>query len=419
MADVRLSQLIAPGFFPVYDEVRRERYSEYWLSGGRGSGKSSFISLCILTMLLRDTRASAVIYRKVGDTLRDTVFEQMVWAAEQLGVSAYWQRRTSPMELQCPSTGQKILFRGADKAEKSKGLKAPNGGYFRVLWFEELTEFSGMEDVRTIKASVLRGTESRRAVTFYSYNPPMSAQNWVNGEALQEVPGRRKHHSDYRQMPPEWLGESFLAEAEALRQANERAYRHMYLGEVTGTGGQIFTNLCCRPVAADEVDGLPRYNGLDFGFASDPDAFVRCAYSRKYRRLYVVDEFVASGQSHEQLAGQIRKRLRRPDEPVTCDSADPRSREALRRLRVNASGAKKGPDSVDHGIRWLQNRFQIVIDTARCPCAAREFSQYEYGRDRAGDLIGGVYPDKNNHTIDAVRYAMEAVATERRAVVPR
>ena len=135
MAEIRLSRLIAPGFFPVYGEVRGDRYSEYWLSGGRGSGKSSFISLCILTMLMRDPRASAVIYRKVGDTLRDTVYEQMVWAVEQLGVSAYWQRKTSPMELQCPATGQKILFRGADKAEKSKGLKATNGGYFRFLWF--------------------------------------------------------------------------------------------------------------------------------------------------------------------------------------------------------------------------------------------------------------------------------------------
>ena len=86
-------------------------------------------------------------------------------------------------------------------------------------------------------------------------------------------------------MPPDWLGDSFLAEAEALRLSDETAWRHMYLGEVTGTGGQVFENLKLRPVLPEEWHGFPTYCGLDFGFAADPDAFVRCAYDRKRRRL--------------------------------------------------------------------------------------------------------------------------------------
>lgn len=68
-------------------------------------------------------------------------------------------------------------------------------------------------------------------------------------------------------------------------------------------------------------------------------------------------------------------------------------------------GVKKGPDSVDYGIRWLQSLDEIVIDKRRCPNTYREFVSYEYERNREGQFISA-YPDKNNHAIDAVRYAM-------------
>lgn len=412
MADTSLSSLIAPPFWPVHADIRRGGHAEYWLKGGRGSCKSSTVSIEIAKGLMADCEANAVIYRKVADTLRDSVYTQMVWALEKLGVASRWQYKLSPMELVYKPTGQRVVFRGADDPNKSKGLKLSRG-YFRFLWFEELTEFDGMQDIRTIKASVIRGAD---AVTFYTYNPPESAANWVNSESIKPKEGRLTHHSDYRDVPADWLGASFLAEAEALRTTNERAYRHMYLGEVTGTGGQVFDNLLLRAIKPEEWSGLPTYCGLDFGFAVDPDTFVRCAHDRKRRRLYIVGEFAATGQLLEALADSVRARCFR--DVITCDSAEPRSIAALRTRGLRVIGARKGPDSVEHGMKWLQTLSAIIIDPVACPFAAKEFSQYEYDRDRSGNIVPR-YPDRNNHTIDAVRYAMESVSGQKSALVPR
>ena len=409
MSDVRISELIAPVFRALHADVQAGGHAEYWLKGGRGSGKSSLVSIEIALGLMRDEAAGAIVYRKVADTLRDSVYAQMLWSIERLGMADLWQAKLSPMELIYKPTGQRVLFRGADDPQKSKGIKLQQG-YFKYLWFEELTEFDGMDAVRTIKASVLRGGAAQ---TFYTYNPPMSAQNWVNGEALLPRAGRMSHQSDYRDMPAEWLGASFLAEAEALRLQNERAWRHMYLGEVTGTGGQVFTNLRLRAVPPQDWQGLPAYCGLDFGFATDPDTFVRCAYDKKRRRLYVTDEFAATGLLLEGLAREVRSRC--GPHLTTCDSAEPRSIAQLSAVGLRVTGARKGPDSVAHGMKWLQTLAEIVIDPARCPFAAREFQQYEYERGRGGAPLP-CYPDRDNHTIDAVRYAMESVIGMRQAI---
>lgn len=412
MADVRLSELIAPAFYPVHDAIKQAAYREYWHKGGRGSCKSSFISIEIVLGMIGDPVANAMIYRKVADTLRDSVYAQMVWAIDKLGVSAYWQARVSPMELIYKPTGQRILFRGADDPQKSKGVKLQKG-YFKYLWFEELTEFAGMADIDTIKASVIRGGD---ALTFYSYNPPMSALNWVNAEALLQPPGRLTHHSDYLGVPAAWLGKEFIRIADAMRTANERGYRHMYLGEVTGTGGQVFDNLTLRVIKPEEWQGLHTYSGLDFGFATDPDTYVRCAYDRKRRRLYIVGEYANTGLLADALAKAVRPLC--GSDIITGDSAEPRSIAAMRALGMRVIAAKKGPDSVEHGMKWLQSLAEIVIDPAACPFAAKEFSAYEYDRDKAGAILPR-YPDKNNHTIDATRYAMESVSALKTAIVPR
>ena len=410
MGTVALSDVIAPAFRGVHADVRRGGHGEYWLSGGRGSGKSSFASVEVLLLLLRNPEINAAVFRKVGATLRDSVMEQIVWAARMLGISHLIQTRVSPMEIEYRPTGQKVLFRGADDPGKTKSLKLAKGR-FGCLWFEELTEFNGMEDVRSIKASVVRGGG---AVTFFSYNPPLSASGWVNAEALRVRDDRLIHRSDYRSMPREWLGEGFLADAEALRLSNERAYRHMYLGEAVGTGLQVFDNVEIRTVTEEERGGFDRICcGLDFGFAVDPDAFVRMHLDRKRGMLFVLDEYYAVRTPLETLAERVRA-LMGDGESVICDSADPRLIDELKRRGVRALPARKGPGSVERGIRQMQELRGIVIDPVRCPNAAREFSGYEYARGRNGEAVAAC-PDADNHTIDAARYALESVTALREA----
>ena len=102
------------------------------------------------------------------------------------------------------------------------------------------------------------------------------------------------------------------------------------------------------------------------------------------------------------------------DAVITCDSAEPKSVADYRSLGLNARAAVKGPGSVDYGMKWLQGR-KLVIDRRRTPEAWREFSTYEFERDREGNFVSG-YPDRDNHLIDAVRYALERVFTRYRSL---
>lgn len=410
MEAIRLSELIAPAYYPIHADIRTGGHDEYFLKGGRGSAKSSFVSIEIILGLLRHPEANAIVYRRVAATLRESVFEQLLWAIDRLSLAPYFETRLSPLEIICRSTGQRILFRGADDPGKSKSIKLAKS-YFGFLWFEEAAEFPSMADIRTIKASIIRGES--KAACFYSYNPPLSASNWINAEVMLPRAGRLVHHSCYMDLPQTWLGEGFLAEANALRVQNARAYRHMYLGEVTGSGGQVFENLTLRTVEDAELDALDRsLNGLDFGFAVDPDAFIRIFYDARRRRLFVAEEFFGVRTPTDRLSAEVK--LRAGDEYVHCDSADPRMIQELRIRGVQTIAAKKGAGSVREGIRWMQELSEIVIDPARCPNAAREFSAYEYAADAFGNFLAE-YPDKNNHLIDAARYALEDLIRRRSA----
>lgn len=399
---VRISEIIAPAFIPVHRDVRRHDHGEYWLKGGRGSTKSSFVSIELILLMLQNPDANAIVYRKVAATLRESVYGQILWAIDTLGLNGYFKPRLSPLEIEYKPTGQRILFRGADDPNKSKSIKLAKG-HFGILWLEELAEFGGVDDIRTIKASIIRGGEN--TVTFCSFNPPVSQRNWVNAECLIPKKGRMVHHSSYLDVPPQWLGADFLAEAKALEESNERAYRHTYLGEATGIGGNVFDNLELRLITPKEIDAQACFfNGLDFGFAVDPDAFVRWAYDKRSRALYAVSEYYGVRTPTDRLAEEVKKHASR--EIVRADSADPRMIEELRSRGVQALGVKKGPGSVDHGIRWLQELGKIVIDPERTPNTAREFAGYEYRLDKYGNFLSE-YPDKDNHTIDATRYALE------------
>ena len=410
MDDVKLSEIIAPTFYSVHRDINRQGHSDYWLKGGRGSTKSSFISFEMITQMLKDPLANSIVYRKVADTMRESVYAQMIWAIDMLGISRFFRNKISPLEIIYTPTGQRILFKGADDPGKSKSIKLQKG-YFKCLWFEETTEFDGMEDIRTIKESVIRTVD--HAFTFYSYNPPKSANNWTNAEAIVPSKNRLVHHSDYTQVPQEWLGTAFIAEAEALRGTNEAAYRHTYLGEVTGTGGQVFDNLELGRIPDDELKVFDRFmHGHDFGFGVDPDAYVKAHFNKKLRKLFIVDEFYSIRTPLNRLAEEILKRAGKG--VVTCDSADPRMIAELRRLGVQSLAAKKGPGSIEHGMRWLQDLNAIVIDPVRCPNAAREFSTYEYRQDKFGNFLAD-YPDKGNHSIDSCRYCVESESTARYA----
>ena len=401
-ASERIGRSIAPGFAPVLGDVLVHGHTHYDLPGGRGSMKSSFVSLTVVYLLLLERNAHALVLRKVANTMRDSVYAQYLWALEQLGVQQFFDCKLSPMELVFRPTGQKILFRGADDPMKIKSIKVPFGS-ITVTHFEEKDQFAGRAEIRTVLQSTMRGGE--RFWNFESYNPPLSRDNWANLDSDQERPDRLCHRSTYLEAPREWLGEQFITEAESLRESDERAYQHEYLGLAVGTGGNVFEHLELREISEEEVKRFDRiYMGVDWGFAPDPFAFVRLHYDPARETIYLIDELCVRRQTNTETARELLRRGYQ-DGIITCDSAEPKSVADYRSLGLNARAAVKGPGSVEYGMKWLQGR-TIVIDRRRTPEACREFSGYEFERDRDGNFISG-YPDRDNHTIDAVRYALE------------
>lgn len=320
MSDIRLSEKIGSAFYDVAHDVFHHGHTHYDFSGGRGSLKSSTVSVLVPLLLINNPGTHALVMRKVANTIRDSVYAQYIWAIGELGMAAYWEAKVSPMELIYKPTGQKIMFRGADDPMKIKSIKVPFG-YIAVTHFEEKDQFAGRAEIRTILQSTMRG--GSKYWNFESYNPPISRDNWANKDSLEERTDRLCHKSTYLQAPPEWLGEQFLAEAEHLKATDERAYQHEYLGIPVGTGGNVFDKLELREITEDEFKRFDKiYQGVDFGWFPDPFAFIRLHYDRAHETIYLLDEIYQNKLSNEQSATIIKQRGYK-DVRTICDSAEP------------------------------------------------------------------------------------------------
>lgn len=400
--EISLLDAIAPSFYDIHWDIIDGDHVHYWLAGGRGSTKSSFVGVEIILGMMADPLANTIVLRKVKETLKGSVDEQLEWAIDILGVEDYWHKSLSPLGFTYKPTGQQIRFKGADKPKKIKGSKYAKG-YCKFIWYEELDEFNGMEEIRMINQSLMRG--GAKFTVFYSYNPPKSANSWVNTEIQLTRDDRIAHKSNYLSVPRDWLGEQFIIEAEHLKLVNELAYRHEYLGEVVGTGGEIFANVQTRKISDEEIEDF--YNirrGLDFGYATDPLAYNVMHYDRKYKRLYIYYELYKFAMSNRDAYKYLVEE-NKANEQIIADSAEPKSINEFLQYGLRMRGVRKGPDSIEYGIKFLQDLEAIIIDDTRCPETAREFLTYELERDANGNFKSK-YPDKNNHTVDAVRYAM-------------
>ena len=406
MSEIHLKDVLGSAFWELAHDVFNHGHTHYDLSGGRGSLKSSTVSLLVPPLVITHPNTHAAVFRKVGNTIRDSVFAQYIWAIDKLGMAELWKARTSPPELIYKPTGQRILFRGTDDPMKLKSIKVPFG-YIAITHFEEKDQFAGRREIHNILESTMRGGET--FWNFESYNPPISRENWANLDSQEERPDRLCHKSTYLQVPPEWLGSQFILEAEYMRDTNEREYRHVYLGEAVGTGADVFENLEIREITDEEISHFDRiYCGVDWGFFPDPWAFNRMHYDAARRVLYIFDEDTANKAGNKETAERLLKKGLTRKDIITADSAEPKSVNDYNAFGLLCVGAEKGAGSVDYSMKWLQQLNKIVIDPKRCPDTKKEFSAYEYERTKEGDIMSG-YPDKNNHHIDAVRYGTERI----------
>ena len=406
MTTYKLSDIISPAFIEPHRAIKVGAINELVEKGGRGSAKSSHLSVEVVLELLRHPDCHAVVMRKVGNTLRTSVYAQICWAIAELGLTDRFRCTVSPMECIYRKTGQKILFFGLDDPGKLKSIKV-SFGYIGIAWFEELDQFDGAEQVRNVEQSLFRGGEY--SMCFRSFNPPAMARNWANQYVLESKPGKLVHHSTYLTTPPEWLGPRFIDDAEHLKSVNETAYRHEYLGEVVGSGTQVFENLAITVISDYQITQFDRIlSGVDWGWYPDPFAFNRVHYDAGRKTLYIFDELTRRRTSNRDTAELVKQHIA-PGELVTADSAEEKSCNDYRSYGIRCRSAEKGPGSVNYSMKWLQSLERIVIDPERCPDTVKEFTEYEYERDnKTGEVLQG-YPDLNNHHIDAVRYATNQI----------
>lgn len=386
---------------------------EIWLPGGRGSAKSSYWGEKVPELLENHPNWCAIIIRKVANTLNQSVKPQIEWGLDKLSevfpkLGPSWTIPKSGLDITKKSTGQKIYMRGADDPGKIKSIKPPPGKYIAIIVYEEFDQLNGMEDVRKINQSVKRGGDV--FIEFDVFNTPKSKQHFANKEMLLPKEGRIVWPTTYLDVPREWLGDQFINDAEWLKANNPVAYEHEYMGVAVGEGGIVFDNLELREITDDEIKEFDRiYNGVDWGWYPDPWAFNRMYLDMARRILYIFDEAEANKKSNRQTADiLINEHGITSADLITCDSAEKKSTADYRSFGLFARDAEKGPNSVEYSMKWLGSLFKIIIDPVRCPKTAKEFNDYELEKDKEGNFITG-YPDKNNHHIDATRYALEPV----------
>ena len=424
--EIKIKDCIGPVYDDILEDILGHEHSRYIFPGGRGSLKSSFIGVTIPLLIITYPETNAVCFRKIANTIQTSIFPQIVWGIYQLGLEEYFRipkNYSTPIEY--IPTGQKIYFMGLDDPDKVKSIKVTIG-YIAINWFEELDQFAGEKELRKVTQSTKRGGEL--FWDFRSFNPPISKNNWAN-EMVEEYELHPKKNTlifrtTYLQAPEDWLGPEFIEEAEELKEINPKAYEHEYMGVPVGTGGDVFQNvedMDMEQLVNRSDKEIPFYktfdeiyNGIDWGFAKDPFRFVRMHFDRTRLDLYIFDEYSTVKTRNEtvfKILYDEEKKVSR-EELVIADSAEPKSVADFKAYGAFIREANKGPDSVRYGIKWLQGLRHIYIDKRRCPETYKEFVNYEYEQDRDGEFISA-YPDENNHSIDAVRYAMEKYANRK------
>ncbi|EFF32327.1 phage terminase, large subunit, pbsx family [Enterococcus faecium E1039] len=351
---------------------------------------------------------NAVGIRYVDNTLEQSLYEQMKWAIEQQGVSHLFKFNKSPLRITYKPRGNYMIFRGAQNPERIKSLKDSKFP-FAIGWIEELAEFKNEDEVTTITNSLLRGEldDGLFYKFFYSYNPPKRKQSWVNKKYETSFQPKNTfiHHSTYKDNP--FISKEFLSEVEAARARNPRRAEWEYDGKAIGSGIVPFDNL--RIEAGSITDEMVANfdnirQGLDYGYATDPLAFVRWHYDKKRNCIYAIDELYEVKCSNRRAAQWIKSNKYHYQDIIAevepKSNAEMRNEHDISKIRQ----VTKGPDSVEYGEKWLDDLDAIYIDPIRTPNIAKEFENIDYQTDRDGNPKPRL-EDKDNHTIDATRYA--------------
>lgn len=376
------------------------------LYGGSSSGKSVFKAQQCPLDLLQGGR-NWLICRAVARTLRRSVINEIRKAITDAGLTEYFDINKSEGIITCKN-GYQALFAGLDDVEKIKSI-TPEKGAITDIWIEEATEIQ-RDDVKQLLKRQRGGEEGITKRLHMTFNP-IYQSHWIyedyfasNGWATDQT----EYTSPELSILKTWyIHNRFLTkqDVEGLLNEKDEYYRNVYTyGNWGVLGDVIFTNWRVEDLSGMRDQFTSTRNGLDFGFASHPAAISRSHYDAKHRTIYIFEELYETGLTNDLLAAEALRIC--GNERIIGDSAEPKSIVEMRNHGVNITGAQKGKDSITFGVDWLKQ--QTIIVDKRCVNHQKELQQYQWKKDANGNAVTPPKPvDKNNHLLDALRYAYE------------
>ena len=412
-------------------------YNKFWhfkgryrvCKGSRASKKSKTTALNIIKRMMEYPEANTLVIRKVFRTLKDSCFTELKWAINRLGVQDFWEVKESPLEMTYSPTGQKIYFRGLDDPLKVTSITVEHG-YLCWAWIEEAYEIMNESDFdmldESIRGAIPAETGLFKQITL-TFNP-WNEKHWIRKRFFGEVTGKNgqgnptyRFHDSWTSpdgqiyatttnyLCNEWLDNADLKVFETMKENNPRRYRVAGLGDWGIVDGLIYENW--REEAFDTATisrkaGVVSAFGLDFGYTNDPTALFCGLVSRSERKIWVFDELYQRALTNRMIAEKVTA-LGYAKERIKADCAEPKSIDELREDGLShVKAARKGKDSVNNGIQYIQD-YEIIVHP-RCVNFLTEISNYTWDEDRFGNKIN-VPIDDFNHLMDAMRYGLEDV----------
>ena len=397
-------------------DVVGKGYGTFWRSmhryeavkGSRRSKKSKTMALRSIYRIMKYPESNLLVVRKTYRTLKDSCFTELKWAIKRLQVEHLWQIKESPLEMTYTPTGQKIYFRGLDDPLKITSI-AVEVGVLCWMWIEEAYEIMDETDFDMLDESIRGAADDPtlfKQITL-TFNP-WNQRHWIKRRFFDAPPSPDILAMTTNYMCNEWLDESDLNLFNRMKENNPRRYRVAGLGDWGVVEGLVYENWREEAFDIDGIRGLPSVRsvfGLDFGYTNDPTALFCGLIDPKAKTRWVFDELYQQGMSNEAIYAAV-VRMGYVKEKIRADSAEPKSIDRLRDLGLShIRGARKGKDSVNNGIDYLQD-YQIIVHP-RCVNFITEIGNYAWDTDTKTGKRLNVPVDDFNHLMDAMRYGCE------------
>ncbi len=391
---------------PVYIPYLKNPKNTEIFYGGSSSGKSNFVAARAIEEIMAGGH-NYLCCRKMGNSLMKSVFNELEKAIHKLKARDLFNIVPSQGHITCIN-GYQILFSGLDDVEKVKSI-TPKKGVITDVWIEEATEIA-RDDMKQLRKrlrglAIYSGQRIKKRIIL-TFNPIYKThwivkeffEGWQEGQTTLEKPKLRILKTTYRD-------NLFLDidEKEELEDETDPYWHEVYtLGNWGSLGDSILTNWRIEDLSkrVNEFDRIR--NGLDFGYSADPNSYVRIHYDKKNLVIYIFDGWEAGQMTNPMIADRLKPIIKK--EPIFCDSSEPKSIAELIADGIDARTVKKGKDSLLHGIKWLQKHL-IIVDS-KLQHIINELTIWGWKKDKYGDSLP-IPEDKNNHAIDAIRYALE------------